>query len=201
MLKWGIATTVRAEVQPITTHTRADDDAALARSAAHDRQHFMVLYDLYVGSIERYVAARIGSSDVEDLVSATFTRALARIHTYNQERGTFAAWIFTVARNAVVDHYRERARLSSLDPSGSLAAEQPGPEASALSQEEKEWVHAALGTLTADQRDALALRFAGDLSFAAVAQALGKSEPAAKMLVQRGLHSLRRNVEKDQRYD
>jgi RNA polymerase sigma-70 factor (ECF subfamily) len=113
MLGVGTIMMDRAEVKPITTSPPADDDATMARSAARDRQAFVALYDRYVGSIERYVAARTGSSDVEDLVSVTFTRALARIHTYRPERGSFAAWLFTIARNAVVDHYRERARVES----------------------------------------------------------------------------------------
>jgi RNA polymerase sigma-70 factor, ECF subfamily len=191
----------RAEVQLITTSPPADDDATLARSAARDRQDFVALYDRYVGSIERYVAARTGSSDVEDLVSVTFTRALARIQTYRSERGSFAAWLFTIARNAVVDHYRERARVAPLEASEPVFASQTGPETATLAQEEAEWIRAALDTLTADQRDALALRYAGGLSFAAVAQTLGKSEPAAKMLVQRGLQALRRTAEKDHSHD
>jgi RNA polymerase sigma-70 factor (ECF subfamily) len=187
----------RAEVLDRGTGIRVDDDADLARAAARDRQAFLALYDRYVGRIERYVAARIGSSEVEDLVSVTFTRALARIDTYRPDRGTFAAWLFTIARNAVVDRQRESAHSVSLDPADEIAGQQPDPEAWALVNEERRTVRVALEHLTPEQRDALALRYAADLPFAAVAQALGKSEPATKMLVQRGLQALRRQIERD----
>lgn len=178
-----------------------DDDAALARAARADRQAFLTLYDRYVGAVERYIAARTGSSQVDDLVSVTFTRALAGIHTFRPERGTFTAWLFTIARHAVADHYRQSVHSARLDDPAQLAAGALGPEALAVAEEERQCVRNALRELTPDQRDALALRYAAELPFAAVARALGKSEPAAKMLVQRGLQALRRQYEKDASHD
>jgi|SRR5947209_704738 len=185
------------EAQSRESHLGMDEDARLARAAVQDRQAFVALYDRYAGPVERYVAARTGSSQVEDLVSITFTRALARIHTFRADRGTFAAWLFTIARHAVADHYRERVRSAPMGDVAPIPAQTPGPEALVMAGEERRQVQAALAELTADQRDALALRYAADLPFAAVALALGKSEPAAKMLVQRGLQALRRRYEKD----
>lgn len=189
-----------AETRDMTGHIEPPGDQDLARPAG-DGQAFLALYDRYVASVERYIAARTDSSYVEDLVSTTFTRAFASFHTYQARRGSFAAWLFTIAHNAVVDHYRERAHVVSLEPSWSMATPEPGPEALALTSEERQQMRAALADLTEDQRDALALRYAADLPFAAVARALGKTEPAAKMLVQRGLGALRRQFEKEQSYD
>jgi RNA polymerase sigma-70 factor, ECF subfamily len=160
-----------------------------------DPQAFLALYDRYVPSIERYIAACTGQSDVEDLVSATFTRALSRIGSFRSERGTFAAWLFTIARNMVVDHHRRTDRRGEMNADDEPVERQPGPEAAAIANEESRRVHDALADLTAEQRDALALRYAVDLPFAAVAATLGKSEAAAKMLVQRGLQSLRRHLQ------
>lgn len=183
---------------PAMTDTSSIDDAELARAAAGDHQAFIALYDRYVHSIERYVAARTGSSDVEDVVSATFTRALNRIDSFRPDRGSFAAWLFAIARNAAIDQYRDGYRSVPFQPTFEIASRAPGPEAVALTNERGREVRAALKELTIDQQDALALRYAADLPFAAVAQALDKSEPATKMLVQRGLHSLRREFERDE---
>src|SRR5947209_14924385 len=79
-------------------------DEALALAARQNRDAFLALYGRYVGRIERYVLARApNSSDVEDLVSIVFMRALARIHQFQPSRGTFAAWLFTIARNTATD--------------------------------------------------------------------------------------------------
>jgi RNA polymerase sigma factor (sigma-70 family) len=189
------------DVNRVTEDPQSDTDAALARAAGVDRQAFLELYDRYVESIERFVAARTGSSEVEDLVSVTFLRALGNIHTYRPDRGSIGAWLFTIARHVVVDHYRDRARSISPQPVVAISPEQPGPEAVVLRWEEGRRVRTALVQLTVDQRDALALRYAADLPFAAVAASLGKSEAATKMLVQRGLHTMRRLLEKDTPHD
>lgn len=181
-----------------TTGFPSDDDTVLAQRATSDRDSFLQLYDRYVGSVERYVAARVASSNVEDLVSTIFTRALARIYTFQPDRGSFAAWLFTIARNAIVDHWRDQSRSVALGLAAEPSTGDPSPETFTIAAEEAHQVRAALEELTRDQRDALALRYAAGLSFSDVARTLGKSEPAAKMLVQRGLQALRRHFERDQ---
>jgi RNA polymerase sigma-70 factor, ECF subfamily len=187
----------RARVGALAMHDHMPDDVTLARTAMRNPEAFLALYDRYLPSIERYIAARTGQSDVEDLVSATFTRALSRIGSFRSDRGTFAAWLFTIARNMVVDHYRRTDRRGEMNVGHEPVEGQPGPEAAAIANEESRRVHDALAGLTAEQRDALALRYAADLPFAAVGATLGKSEPAAKMLVQRGLQTLRRHLQED----
>jgi RNA polymerase sigma-70 factor (ECF subfamily) len=170
-----------------------DADLAVAR----DRSTFLELYDRYVARIERYVAARTSPADVEDIVSMTFERALARRTSFRPGKGTYASWLFTIARNVIADTYRAKARRAEQQ---SIPVEEdgdPGPEDVALAHEDRLRVRAAIQELTPDQRDALALRFAGELPFSEVASALGKSEPAAKMLVQRALNSLRRLLQED----
>lgn len=175
----------------------ATTDDALAVAARTDREAFLVLYDRYVPRIERYVAARTGSAEVEDTVSAIFLKALARIRTFHPARGAFGPWLFAIARTTVVDGYRAGRGASQEADLSWLVEPSPGPEAAALSAETRRTIHAALATLTRQQRDALALRYAADLPFAEVAHALYKTEPAAKMLVQRGLHALRRYLEEN----
>ena len=192
---------LHVDVDRVTDGLEPDTDSSLARVAGTDRQAFLELYDRYVESIERFVAARTGSSEVEDLVSVTFMRALANIHTYRPDRGSIGTWLFTIARHVVVDHYRDRARSISPQPVVAPSPEQPGPETVVLRREEGRQVRTALEQLTAEQRDALALRYGADLPFAAVAASLGKSEAASRMLVQRGLHTMRRLLEKDPPHD
>lgn len=178
-----------------SSETTTDD--ALAAAARTDREAFLVLYDRYVARIERYVAARTGSAEVEDTVSAIFLKALGRIRTFHPARGAFGPWLFAIARTTVVDGYRTRRGTSQEADLSWLVDPSPGPEAAALGAETRAAIHAALATLTRQQCDALALRYAADLPFAEVARALHRSEPAAKMLVQRGLHTLRHYLEEN----
>jgi RNA polymerase sigma-70 factor, ECF subfamily len=172
-------------------------DETLAVSARSEREAFLELYDRYVPAIERYVAARTGSADVEDTVSAIFLKALTRLRTFRPERGAFRPWLFTIARTTVVDGYRSRhAAVQSTDLSW-IADPSPGPESAVLGAEARTATRAALATLTQEQRDALALRYAADLPFVEIARTMQRSEPAAKMLVQRGLHTLRRYLEEN----
>ncbi|MGH2441799.1 MAG: RNA polymerase sigma factor [Chloroflexota bacterium] len=168
-----------------------ESDEELAARAGRDRQAFLVLYDRYVGHISRYVAARTLSSDVEDLVSDTFLRALARIDSYRADRGAFGAWLFTIARNAATDHYRGSNRVLVSEPPDALCS-RPGPETLAVVNETRAQIRAALRNLPADQRDAVLMRYIAGLPYVQVGQALGRSEAAAKMLVKRGLRSLQR---------
>jgi RNA polymerase sigma-70 factor (ECF subfamily) len=172
-------------------------DADLATS--HDRAAFLELYDRYVARIERYVAARTSAADVEDFVSVTFERALARRASFKAGKGTYAAWLFAIARNAITDGYRARRGVAERQSAPVEEDPAPGPEQALLASEARLRVRSALRDLTDDQRDALALRFAAELPFNEVARALGKSEPAARMLVQRALHSMRRRLEEDDR--
>lgn len=79
--------------------------------ARRDPTAFLPLYDRYAQRLERYVLATLGSrEDAEDVVSAAFMQAIARIDTFDPERGSFAAWLFTIARNLVRMHHRRGGR-------------------------------------------------------------------------------------------
>jgi RNA polymerase sigma-70 factor (ECF subfamily) len=173
-------------------------DDALAVSACRDRDAFLILYRRYVDRVERYVLARISDpSDLEDVVSIIFMRSLSRIYQFRPERGSFAAWIFTIARNAVKDHYRARYRLARWLPGRDVELG-PSAEEATLHQERLGILGRAVDHLTRDQRDALALRYAADLRFAEIGRTMGRSEDAAQKLVERALDSLRRELQMEE---
>lgn len=175
-------------------------DEELAVRAGHDRRAFLILYDRYLGRVSRYVAARTFSSDVEDLVSTSFVRALVSIDSYRVDRGAFDAWLFAIARNAVIDHQRQHRRIKTVDPP-ETPSPHPGPEGLAILAEAHLQIRAGLRRLTADQCDAILLRYIADLPYTDVGQALGRSEAAAKMLVQRGLHALHQYLQEEHNED
>jgi RNA polymerase sigma-70 factor, ECF subfamily len=189
-----------AKIGPMVTMPDDASDEELARAAGAGRQAFLVLYERHVQRVQRYVVSQVSrAAEVEDLVSTIFFRALTKIDTYQPQRGSFSAWLFAIARNAIHDHRRLTMgrRLIPLAAAGDVPEPRAGPEELAVERERYDTVRRAFEVCTPEQRDALALRYLAELSFAEVAAALGKSEPAAKMLVRRGLDAIRDELERE----
>ena len=176
-----------------------ENDARLVTAARQNRSAFVALYRRYLPRIYRYVYRRVGNQqDAEDLTASVFTEALESLEDY-REQGSFAGWLFTIAHHRVADHHRQqRERVSLEEVTPALSDPGPGPEAQALWRDRLERVAQALGELTPDRQEALALRFFGQLSNKEVAQVMGKSEAAVKMLVYRALRQLRRRCEENE---
>ena len=159
-----------------------------------DAQALGRLYDQHHAALFRYIWARVGEKQLaEDLTGDVFMRMLAALPRYRPGDVPFRAWLYRIARNLLVDHYRKaqarpaeplqdsHERLESGDDPGS-AVEQK------LSAERLQQV---LALLDEAQREVLSLRFLAGLSLQETAAALKKSEAAVKALQHRGLGALR----------
>src|SRR3989338_10018248 len=71
-----------------------------------DHDAFATLYDIFIDPIYRYVYYRVNQNDAEDLTEVVFLKVWENILQYKKQKSTFAAWIFRIAHNLVVDHYR-----------------------------------------------------------------------------------------------
>jgi len=176
-----------------------ENDARLVTAARQNRAAFVALYRRYLPRVYHYVYRRVGNQqDAEDLTASVFIEALESLEDY-REQGSFAGWLFTIAHHRVADYHRqqrERISLEAVVPA--LSNSGPGPEALALQRDRLERVAQALDELTPDRQEALTLRFFGELSNKEVAQVMGKSEAAVKMLVYRALRQLRRRCREDE---
>ena len=169
------------------------DELALAASAG-DVEAVGRLYDALVGPIYRYVAVRLRRrEDAEDVTQLVFERIVGALPRYRHDGKPFAAWAFRIARNAVIDHQR---RLRPTEPLGAIAEPRDGIELEALSlrDEEIRELRAAMSRLTADQREALALRYAAGLSAEEAAQIMGRQAGTIRGLTFRAIESLRRHL-------
>jgi RNA polymerase sigma-70 factor (ECF subfamily) len=124
-------------------------------------------------------------------------RALERIDQYEPARGSFAAWLFGIARNTVREHYRRGWRLVSLLPSH-LREIGPSAEDAAMHREALGAVETAVQSLTVSQRDALALRYVAGLSYAEAGRLLGKNDEACRKLIARAIETLRRAMNEEE---
>jgi RNA polymerase sigma-70 factor (ECF subfamily) len=123
-------------------------------------------------------------------------KALEALPSYQSRRNSFAPWLFRIARNSVVDHYRKGKRESPLDE---IETYEDGsdPVRDVIQQEHASELRRLVEGLSADQRDVVLLRYASDLSYPEIAATLKKNEPAVRMLLHRGLRKLKREIDHD----
>jgi len=171
---------------------RASDRARAA--PAHD---FADVYQDHLASVWRYVRSRIwGYYDSQDVTAEVFTRAWRSWPSYDPRRGPVAPWLFRIAQRAVVDFHRRHADREAVPTSGSGTLEHvpasvvEGLDAALLDDEVLTRLGWALAELSERERDCVALRFAGGLRMAEIAEVLGTSTAAAKMAVSRAIRHL-----------
>ena len=172
-------------------------DEAVARAARHAPAAFAALYRRHVDPVYRYCYRRLGTREAaEDATSRTFERALAGLAGFR--RGSFRAWLFTIARHVTVDAMRDAGRSISLSPTFDQADTAPGPEEIATAREDAAWVHQLLAQLTGDPREVVELRLAG-LDDGEIARVLGKRPGAVRTAQYRALKRLRELAVMDER--
>jgi RNA polymerase sigma-70 factor (ECF subfamily) len=160
-----------------------------------DRANFSILYRQYATRVYRYVIARVrDQADAEDITAQVFMDALQQIDRL-QPGTNFTAWIFTLARNKIVDRHRHARRRLSLDEIPDLPAQTEPLSTNIEQQQIFSQLSGLLQGLDPDQQELLRLRFAGELTFSQIAQVLGKSEAAVKMSTYRLLRQLQEKME------
>ncbi len=160
-----------------------------------DRPPFEDLYRAYLGRIYAYVRAQVTSSaDAEDITAQVFMNAYHAYPRFEARNTTPAAWLFRIARNATLDHFRAHGRRERLRRT---IEHQPVAEVDPSRVAEDRIQYRALlervAQLPERQRDAISLRHSG-LSFEEVGAMLKCSEDAAKMLYHRALKALKEAV-------
>jgi RNA polymerase sigma-70 factor (ECF subfamily) len=172
------------------------------RAQAGDAAAFGDLYDRYVTDVHRYIAYRVPSRALaEDLTSEAFTRAWHRLGTFQHQGRDVGAWLVTIARNLVADHYKSsRYRLELVTDDVGSAGSPPladGPEAVVLSRLRSAALLDAVRQLRPDQQECIALRFLQGMSVAETARIMGKNEGAIKALQYRAVKTLSRLLPQD----
>jgi RNA polymerase sigma-70 factor (ECF subfamily) len=176
------------------------DDIQLLKIAQEgNTEAFGAIYERYAEKVFRYLNAHLGNGlDAEDLTEEVFIRVWRSLPDY-RERGTpFLSFVFRVARNALIDHYRrERRAVGQLSSDEvTVADHKPGPVEIVSQQMEREELREALEGLREDYRNVLVLRFLSDLDPEDTALAMGRSAGAVRVLQHRALAALRVRLEK-----
>ena len=172
------------------------DIEALVRDAQKgDLSAFAALYDNYFDRVYRYVVARVGNAhEAEELTQDVFLKVMQALPSFRFRGPPFAAWLFRVAHNVVVDRVRRRKASGEavpLDDAGDIP-HGGSVEATAMQALDVQELHRALERVTDLQRQVVLLRFIAGLSLAETAAAMHRNENAVKALQHSALNALRR---------
>jgi RNA polymerase sigma-70 factor (ECF subfamily) len=179
----------RAPVPNADADDRLTAERRAIAAAQRDPARFDALYEANFERVYAFVVRRVRDRDTaRDVTAEVFHRALEHLPRFEWRGVPFAAWLFRMAANAIVDRAARAAREAG------DAAEAPAAtvEPAALEEaEERARLFRLVATLPPDQRAVIAARFAEQRSIREVAVALGRSEGAVKQLQFRALTTLR----------
>ena len=177
-----------------------EERTLLEQAQAYDEDALGELYDEYSPQVYRYLYRRIGDAQLaEDLTGEVFVRVLQAIQAERFWHTSFRAWLYRIAHNLVVDHYRRKLPTPMLALDEQLVADQEDPESEVAKQLSHRHLRSAISQLTPGQQEVLALRFGQQLTAREVAEVVGKSVSAVEALQHRALAALRRILEKEER--
>ena len=182
-------------------------DEALVAAAQADPAAFAALYTRYYTQIYRFAQRRTGDPVIaEDVAAETFLAAFKSLPRYEWRGVAFSAWLYRIAATVIAGQHRRNGGVAqvplenTLYPLAEPVSEEPGPDAQVERAEEqlleRRRLQAAMRRLTPDQRRALALRYSRPalVPLAEVADRMGRSEGAVKLLLHRAIGGLRRTM-------
>jgi RNA polymerase sigma-70 factor, ECF subfamily len=173
------------------------DEVLIRKAQKGEYASLEMLHDRYRPSIYAYFYYRVDDvATAEDLTSEVFVRMVEKIDAYESRGRPFLAWLYAIANNLRVDHFRKTGRqpLSPLDES--IPILQNSPPSSAEDRLWEDCLHEALKCLTEDQQLVITGKFIEDRSNEEIAVLLHKPEGAIKSLQHRALGALRKEIER-----
>ncbi len=185
---------------PRRTGETAQVRKLVERAQKGDREALEELYLIHFDRIYSYLHMTVGNKhDAEDLTTQTFMKMLESIGKFRWQAVPFSAWLFRIARNLSMDHFRATRRWQ-------LEEEVPEPEPDEESSAEAEAMQSIgrksmlelIEDLSGEQQQVLTLKFVFNFSNAEAAAILDKTEGAIKSLQHRALASLQKQIEKKQ---
>lgn len=173
----------------------------VARHQAGDRDAFAEIYRTNYGQVFRFVHFRVKNRQLaEDISQTTFTKAFARIASFEIRDSAVAAWLITIARNLVADHWKSghtRLEIAAGDIRDNVEREDHSPEgrpeSAVINHLTNRVLLDAVKLLTPEQRECLVLRFLRGLSVDETARVMGRELGAVKALQYRAVRALSRD--------
>lgn len=171
--------------------TRTEEWVGVA--PADDVLVFSKLYNDYFPRIYNYVFYRVNDyHDTDDLTSEIFVKIFTNLGCYHAEKAPLPVWIFSIARNAVIDYYRRRARMCTpLEVMTDLTDSEPSPDDRVAFYEMQQHLREALASLPQREREIIGLKFWSGFSNRQIAGFTGISESNIGVILFRSMRRLR----------
>ncbi len=181
---------------------RTDEELMLAYGAG-DAAAFDALYARHRGPVFRYLRRQTGNAALaEELFQDVWLKLIDARAGY-EPRAKFTTWLFTIAHNRLMDHFRSASRAAIVsyedDPADDVPAGTPGPAESAERRESAVQLLAAIEALPAAQREAFVLQQEGELSVEEIARATGVNRETAKSRLRYAMTKLRASLREPER--
>jgi len=176
-----------------------DDEQIIKQVKNGDAEAYGMLYEQYAEVIFRYIYSHLESRlDAEDLTEEIFLRAWRALPKYDERGLPFSAFLFRIARNSLIDYYRQRKNVQSIEDI-ELQSKEAGPEEAVEMRIENHNLRDTIAKLREDYRNVLIFRFLSGLSPEETAQVMQRSVGAVRVLQHRALSALKDLMERGSR--
>ena len=163
--------------------------------------NFSELFDEYYPKLYRYVRYRVSSRDeAEDLTAQAFERAFKNRDRFDPKKGAFSTWLFTIARNIIINHQTQTARrgpVVDLEEIANLPLGASSPEGAVMQQENIQKMLQQLSILSERDQDIIAMKFGSRMRNKDIAEALDLKEKAVSVILLRALRKLKQKLQEE----
>lgn len=153
---------------------------------------FAEIYDVYIKKIYNFIYYRTGHKETaEDITSMVFMKSMEKIDSFDSKQGKFSSWLYRIARNSVIDHYRTKKDMANIDDIWDLGESDDFTDKFDVNLKLAE-IKKYLQKFSSSQREIIIMRVWDGLSYKEIAEITGKSEGSLKMTVSRILGKIRK---------
>lgn len=159
---------------------------------------FSEFYEEYLPKILKYVSYKISDRYLaEDLTSTVFEKALTKFKTYNSKKAAVSTWIFAIAKNTLIDHFRAayREKTIQLDDTFDVPQDSKTPEETVIDEEKWKMLQRCVLKLAPNEQEIIALKFSSRMTNRQIADVLGLSDSNVGVILYRAIRRLRDDFE------
>jgi len=183
---------LHSDAMPVVINNSKSDAVPDVDVAEQFQQHYPRIYN--------YLRYRVNAvEDAEDLIGTIFEQAFKHRKQFDSDRGTFSAWLFRIAHNELVSHYRRQKSRSvweaGIEPPPDLVAVEPSPESQVIEKEAFGQMLQGLTQLNERDQEIISLKFGGQLKNKDIGQIMDMKEKTVSVVLLRAVRRLRRQIE------